>query len=171
MKRFKLSILLIVAALSIAAVGSAALSSLSFERDVTAGQILVDTDPNVAIQITGVGDYTKLVTENSNGEVSIDLNKVINRENGGFNTEARFQIGTGSNGVIRITNNSEIPVTVSLISASDLTKNGITMIPADGGSNTITPGQSGDYYFVINTSGLPQGTVLNATLSVQGGGQ
>lgn len=57
MKRLKLSVLLIIIGLSIAVVGSAALSSISFDRSVSAGRVIVDTDENAAIQITNTMDW------------------------------------------------------------------------------------------------------------------
>lgn len=168
MKRFKLVALFIAAALSIAAVGSAALTSISFDRNVSAGQILVDTDQNVAIQITNTSRYTGLVKTETDGKVSINLNEAIgNNVNSGFNTDAEFSIGTPTSGVIKIKNNSDIPVSVSMTNAAG-NNNAITMSPTNSSSSTIDAGASGDFYFTVNTNGQDALKTLDAVLHVQG---
>ena len=75
MKKLKLGLLLLVIALGVVAVGSAALSSVSLDRSVSAGQVLVDTDPNVAVQITNISGYPGLVKTEADGQVSLHLNE------------------------------------------------------------------------------------------------
>lgn len=167
MKRLKLGVLFLAAALSIAAVGSAALSSVSFDRNVSAGQILVDTDQNVAIQITNSSKYSGLVKTEADGKVSLNLNEAINNStNSGFNTDALFSIGSAANGVIKIKNNSDIPVSVSMTNATG--NNAISLSPTSSSSSTIGVGASGDYYFTIDTNGQDALKTLNAVLRVQG---
>lgn len=169
LKRLKLSAVLIVAALSIAAVGSAALSSVTFNRNVSAGQILVDTDENVAIQITNASTkYPGLVKTGADGKITINLNEAINNNvNSGFNTDALFSIGTPANGVIKIKNNSDIPVTVSMTNdAGNI--NAISLIPANNSSNIISAGSAADFYFTINTSNQAAAKPLNAVLYIEG---
>lgn len=162
MKRFRISVLFVVAALSIAAVGSAALSTISLERTAS-GQVLVDTDENVAVQITNISNYTDLV-KTQNGKVSVDLNAAINNNSSnGFNTDALFTIGTSENGVVKIKNNSDIPVTVTISDSS----NAVSLMPVNGSSNTIEVGRSGDFYFQINTNGQGASSILNAVIRVQ----
>jgi hypothetical protein len=164
-KKLKLSALFIVAALSIAAVGSAALTSLSFDRSVSAGQILVDTDPNVAIQVSNISNYTGLVKTDTDGKVSFDLNEAINNNrNSGFNTDAVFSIGTAATGAIKIKNNSDIPIAVSMTNDN----NAISLIPANNSNATIGVGTSGDYFFTINTNGQDAMKTLNAVIHVEG---
>lgn len=168
MKKFRLSALLIFAALSIAAAGSAALSSLSFDRSVSAGQILVDTDKNVAIQISNISNYEGLVKTGADGKVSLNLNEAISKSTGsGFNTDAVFSIGTPASGVVRITNNSDIPVTITMANDSN-NNNAIALIPVNSSSNTITAGAAGDFYFTINTNGQDAAKSLNAVLHIEG---
>lgn len=168
MKKFKLGALFILAAMSIAAVGSAALSSVSFDRSVSAGKVLVDTDPNVAVQITSSSSYTGLIKTDTDGKVILNLNNAINNNvNSGFNTDAMFTVGSATNGVIKIKNNSDIPITVTL--ANDpANNNAITLSPTSTSSTTIAVGASGDYYFTINTNGQDAAKSLNATLHIQG---
>lgn len=168
MKKFKLTTLLILVALCIVAVGSAALSSVSFERSVSAGQVMLDTDPNVAIQITNTSKYENLVKTNEDGKISLHLNEAIsNNKKSGFNTDALFSIGTASSGVIKIKNNSDIPVTVTLTNDVN-NNNGISLVPSNNSSATIGVGASGDYYFTINTNNQDALKSLNATLKVEG---
>lgn len=169
MKKLKLSVLLVVVAVAIAAVGSAALSSVSFDRSVKAGKVLVDTDDNVAIQITNISKYPGLVKADSKGKVSININEAINSNsntNSGFNTDAIFTIGSTSSGVIKIKNNSDAPVSVSIINESG-NNNAITLTPVNNGNNTINVGGSGDFYFTINTTGLEPSKALNGVLHVE----
>ncbi|MDF2541561.1 MAG: hypothetical protein K0S47_1279 [Herbinix sp.] len=167
MKKFKVGALFLFAALSIAAIGSAALSSLSFDRSVTAGQILVDTDENVAIQISNTSTYAGLVKTESDGKVTLHLNEAINNNgNSGFNTDAVFSIGTPTSGVIKIKNNSDIPIKVTM--SNDGNNNSITMSPTGNSSETIGVGAAGDYYFTVNTNGQDALTTLNAVLHIEG---
>jgi hypothetical protein len=167
MKKLRLGVLFLFAAISIAAVGSAALSSVSFDRSVSAGQILVDTDQNVAIQITNTSKYSSLVKTEADGKVTLNLNEAINNNaSGGFNTDAIFSLGTPSSGVIKIKNNSDLPVSVSM--TNDAGNNAITLSPTSNSSSTIGIGASGDFYFTINTNGQDALKSLNAVLRIQG---
>lgn len=168
MKRLRISILLLVMALGITAIGSAALSSISFERSVSAGQVLVDTDPNVAVQITNISSYTNLVTLEADGKISLKLNEAIaNATINGFNTDALFSIGTATSGVIKIKNNSDIPVTVTLTNDSGNT-GALTLLPANSASPLIAAGASRDFYFTLDTNGQDAVKSLNAILKVEG---
>ncbi|MFU0827368.1 MAG: DUF2807 domain-containing protein [Lachnoclostridium sp.] len=167
MKKLKIGSLLILGALIITAAGSAALSSLSFDRTVQAGKILVDTDENVAIQITNTSNYPGLVKTDEDGKVSLNLNEAINNSsNSGFNTDAFFTIGSASDGVVKITNNSDIPVSVSMTNAGD--NNAISLIPANNSNTTIDVGSSSEFYFTINTNGQKAAQSLSAVLHVDG---
>lgn len=166
MKLVKLSALFIGAALSIAAVGSAALSNISLERNAT-GQVLVDTDDNVAIQIKNISKYNGLVKNGADGKVSFDLNEAINNNSkNGFNTDALFTIGSASEGVIQIKNNSDVRVTVSM--TNDFNNNAVTLMPVNSSSNTIEVGQAGEFYFTINTKDQSALNTLKAVLRVEG---
>lgn len=166
MKRFRFSFLFVFAAFSIVAIGSAALSSLSFDRSV-AGQVLVDTDENVAIQISNISKYDGLVKKDADGKVSFDLNEAINNDTkSGFNTDASFSIGTATSGVIKIKNNSDIPVTVTMNNSSD--KKGIALVPTNNSNATIKTGASSDFYFTIDTNDHKALQSLNAVIHIEG---
>jgi hypothetical protein len=167
MKRMKLGGLMLLAAFAIVAVGSAALSAVSFERTISAGQILVDTDENVAVQITNTSDYAGLVKTEEDGKASIHLNEAISGTGkAGFNTDAIFSIGSPTDGVIRIKNNSDVVVNVAMENEDG--GNAITMSPVNGSGSTIAVGAAVDYYFTVNTHGQDALKTLNATLKVEG---
>lgn len=166
MKKIKLGALLIIAALSIVAVGSAALASITFDRSVSAGEILVDTDDNVAIQITNISNYSELVKMLGDGAVTFDLNEAINSNvKSGFNTDATFSIGTPTSGVIRIKNNSDIPVDVYMTSDNN---RALTLLPTTNSSSTIGVGSASDFYFTLDTGDQSATDILNAVLHVEG---
>ncbi|MDF2822257.1 MAG: hypothetical protein K0R15_2705 [Clostridiales bacterium] len=168
MRKFKFNALLIVATISIVAVGSAALTNISFERSVSAGQVLVDTDENVAIQISNISNYDGLVKLEADGKVSLNLNEAINGSvTGGFNTDATFSLGSSTTGVIRIKNNSDITVTVSMVNGAN-NSNAIKLIPTNNSSNDIGVGAANEFYFVIDTNGQDASKLLNAVLQVEG---
>lgn len=166
MRKIRLNALFLAAALAIVAVGSAALSNLSFNRSVSAGEILVDTDENVAIQISNISGYDGLVKTEADGKVSFHLNEAINNNtSNGFNTDAVFTIGSATKGAIKIKNNSDIPVKVSLI--NDDGSNSLSLAPTGSSSTTIGVGASGEFYFTVNTDNQDAGKALNAVLSVE----
>ncbi len=168
MNKLKFGVLFLLVALSIAAVGSAALSNVTFNRSVNAGQIMVDTDQNVAVQITNISKYSNLVKTDANGKVKFDLNEAINNNtSNGFNTDALFSIGSTSNGAIKIKNNSDMPITVTMNNDAN-SGNSMSLVPINNGSNTIGVGASTDFYFSINTNGQAANKTLSAVLRVEG---
>ncbi len=172
MKRTKLSALLIVAALSILAVGSAALTSIYLDRNVSAGSVLIDTADGVAIQFTAMNSYdTKGVfVTNANGEVSFDLTKAVATGDtlNGWNTDARFLVGSSATPVFSLTNNSDLAVTVNF---NDTAAEGADVVNLIG-SATIASGETQEYYFDIDTSNGTNGDAtktLGGTLEIRGG--
>lgn len=162
MKIIKVSIVLIVLALLIYALGSAALSSITLNRSVTAGNVLIDTDSNVTVKFTALNGFTSFMITDSAGKVSFDLRQALkNPIAGGYNTAAQFTIGKADAEVFSITNNSDAAVNVSLGSATG----GLTMV----GPASLPSGVSGNYYFKIDTTGAPAGTAINGTVMVVGG--
>ena len=168
MSKLKLGVLLILTALSIAAVGSAALSSVSFDRSVNSGQVMVDTDQNVAIQISNSSKYAGLVKTDTDGKVIFNLNEAINNNtSSGFNTDSVFTIGTLSSGAIKIKNNSDVAITLTMVNDVN-SNNALTLSPTNGSSSTIGAGASSDFYFTINTNGQDALKTMKAVLHVQG---
>ena len=171
MKRIKLGVLLIVAALSIIAVSSAALSSISLNRSVQAGAVLVDTTSGVAIQFTAMNNYDAkgVFITNSNGEISFNLKQAVasNDVLNGWNTAGHFLIGSQTTPVFAISNNSDLPVTVHFNDSASQAVGVVTLV----GSTTIAAGASQTYYYDINTtiSGVSTTAALEGTIEVRGG--
>lgn len=166
MKKIKLFLLLTIIAISIIGVGSAALSDVSFDRSVSGGKILVDSDPNVAIQITDLPKYEGLVEIGQNGAVSLNLNKGISsNSNLGFNSDAVFSVGSAESGAILIKNNSDIPIVVSL--TNDSSQNSISINPVNGSDYRIGVGQAVQFYFTIDTTGYSALEHLNAVMHIE----
>lgn len=153
----KLSALFLVVALSVAAVGSAALTTIDFTRDAS-GQVLTDINGNAAVSFSS--PYANLLVDSDgDGEYSLDLNAAINdNSNLGYNTNATFTLGEGAEGAFQITNNSDINITVALEG------NGISL--AAGSTTVVAPGETEVYNVALNTDGIAAGTDLVATLTI-----
>lgn len=91
--KLKVSVLIIVVALLAFSYASAALTSISLDRDVSAGTVLSDTDSNVAVKFTAGTGYASVLDETAGGEISLDLSSILTSPATGFNTEASFTIG------------------------------------------------------------------------------
>ncbi len=164
MKSLKLSIALMITALMIAGAATAALSTLSLDRSVSAGTVLVDTDSGAAVSFTALGSYGTsgvMVTDGTTGEVSFNMVKALGAAGTGFNTSGTYTIGSASAGVFSITNNSDIAITVALASATGgLTLNAVT-------SATVAAGATGTFYFSINTAAQNETTTIGGTIQVR----
>lgn len=162
MKKFKLSIFFVLAALCIAAVGSASLSSLSFNRK-TIGRVQIDTADDVAIQITAKdSNYKDIITTDEFGEISIDLSKAIDKNaNRGFNTDATFGIGSLQNGIIMVKNNSDVSVIVSNEGGS------VNVLAANNTSNIISPGCASEFFFTVNTKDVKGGHYISSNILIK----
>jgi len=169
MKRTRMSALILSLVLLVTATGAAALSSISFDRDVDAGLVLADTDANVAVQFTDLIEYDDFMVTNANGEVSFNLNAAINSDGGtdrGFNPDALFTIGAVDTGAFSITNNSDIPVVISFVD-NDSTNVPLSLEAVE--DYEIPVGESYGFYFELATTQLSHKDALGGTLQVRGG--
>lgn len=166
--RLKLSVVLIFIAILTISYGAAALTSVSLDRDVSAGTVLVDTDANVAVKFEALTGYTTFLSQ-SGGKVSFDLSKAINDvTTRGYNTESQFTIGNAASSVFRVTNNSELAITISLNGVNGLKMYDVTDVEATTISpRTINPGLSSSFYFKIDTAGVPAGSAISGTIQVR----
>lgn len=140
MRRMKLSALFLVVALGVAAVGSAALTTINLDRNMTV-DVVSDTDVNAAVQFSEFTKYPGLLVE-TGGVVSLDLNQAINdNATAGFNPNAVFTIDDA----FTITNNSDIAVVVS--------SDNVVTLAGSSGSLTIPVGGSSTFDVTINTAG------------------
>ncbi len=168
MKKIRLSLALVLIALLVAGIGSAALSVISLDRTVEAGVVLSDVDSNVAVQISALGNYDEigLFNEAASGEVSFDLKAVLSTAgDSGWNTDAHYVIGSAANGVFQVTNNSDVSVVVSLASVTG----GLTLVDSTGDNNgtTVVAGASQTFYYDIATAGVNKATVVGGTLQIR----
>jgi len=163
MRKLKLSTLLILASIIIFSVGSAAMSTINFNRSINSGKILADTDPNVAVRIENISEYDNLLNFSDSGNVSLHLKEAISNESDvlGINPSSLFRIGSADNGVIRITNNSDISVMAVLDDSI-----GIQMDTTSDTNLIINPGSYTDFYFTISTYDIDIDTPMIATLHV-----
>ncbi len=162
MKRIKVGLLLLIGMVMVFSIGSAALSAVSLDRSVSAGSVLMDTSENAALKFSALPGYAKALTMHQNGTVSVDLQQVLaagTGDNHGFNSNAQFIIGSPGAEVFSIKNNTDIPVTIMLTHTSG----GLTML----GNASIDSGQTGYYYFKIETNGIPQNTSIAGTIEVR----
>lgn len=161
MRSFKLWGLLIVVGILVTSTGTAALSSLSLEREVSAGTVLSDTDPDVSVKFENLSTYNDLMLVSS-GKVEFNLNAAIgNSLQDGFNTDAEYAIGTAASPLFKITNNSDVSVTVSI------SGNGVvSLMNATGSTAIISPGQSSSFYFEVNTTNVNAGIDLTENLTI-----
>ncbi len=169
MKRMKMSALVLTLVLLVTATGAAALSSISFDRDVDAGLVLADTDENVAVQFTDLIEYDDFMVTAASGEVAFNLNAAINAAGGterGFNPDALFTIGDVDTGAFTITNNSDIPVVVSF-SDDDSENTPLSLEAVE--AYEIPVGETYGFYFDLETTELSDQDALGGTLSVRGG--
>ncbi len=165
-KRLKLTLLILGLIAVITATGAAALSSLSFDRTVTGGLVVSDFDPDVALRFVPVAGYEAVMTLDSRGEVSLNLDAYREAEEGstGFNTNALHTIGDQSLGVFELVNNSDLPVRVAF---EDNGYQTLTLSPVTGGDEILYPGESGGFYFILDTTGIDQGTDVTGVLTVE----
>ncbi len=162
--RIKIGALLIAVALLALTYGSAAMTSLTIDRTVTAGTVKTDTDANVVVKFAALGAYTSLMSTDADGVVSFDLGEALTNGATGFNADAQFAIGSTTAGVFQITNNSNISITVSLSGGGT----GLVLKDLTGAtSSTITSGSAQSFYFEINTAGMAAGSSLGGTLQIR----
>ena len=155
----KKKFLVAVATVAVIAIGSAAaaLLTLTMDRDIQGGVVTSDFG-NAPIVFAAVKGYENAVLEDKDGEFSVDLTKAVSWTTfEGFNPDAQYNIGTG--GLFTITNNSDDVVIVNL----DATK-GLVL---QGDDFDLEPGQTGVYYFTLDTNEMRQGDSINGTLHLQ----
>ncbi|NCA80178.1 MAG: hypothetical protein EOM76_08355 [Sphingobacteriia bacterium] len=166
--KFKLPILFLVCAILVAGFGAAALSTVSLERNVTAGTVLADTDANVAVKFEAVGTFNDrgvLNTDATTGKVAIELGKVLQNAQG-FNTAAQFTIGSSGNNGVKITNNTDVAVKVSMPATGGLSLYSDNSA-VNGDGLEIAAGANKVFYFKLDTTGINKNTAISGTLSVK----
>jgi len=162
--RLRIGVLLIVIALFALSLGSAAMTSVTLDRKVTAGTVKSDKAPDVVVKFASLGTYGDLMIEDKDGVVSFDLSKALDNKASGFNPDARFTIGSCVTPVFAITNNSDIAITVTLSGG------GTALILKDtkgAATTTIASGATASFYFEIDTINMAASTALGGTLQIR----
>ena len=157
--KIKVLILLVVVSVLALSFGAFTLTSIVIDREVAAGTVLADTDPNVVVKFAAGTGYESVLNETAAGQVSFDLSEILVSPAAGFNVEAQFQIGTSGTPVFTITNNSNVGVTVVL----DGALGGIVL----EGPGSIASAGTGNYYFSIDTAGKSDGDTISGTIQVR----
>lgn len=162
MLKLRLSVLFFAAALLVTAVGSAALSDIRIDRTVNAGTVLSDTNSNVAVKFEDTSNKPGFMVTSATGMVSFNLNAFVSSGLGGFNANTTYTLGAATDGVFKVTNNTDRSIHVSLVDAS----NGLVMLPVTGGSILLTSGASSEYYFTLDTTGYTAETALTGSIHI-----
>ncbi len=165
--RIKIGALLIAVALVALTYGSAAITSVTIDRTITA-TVKSDIDANVAVKFTALGTYSSLMSTDADGVVSFNLSKVLTPATPGsatgFNADAQFTIGKSSACVFQITNNSNLSITATMSGGGT---NLVLKDSTGATSSTIAPGAAKSFYFEIDTTGKTAGSSINGTLQIR----
>ena len=161
--RIKIGAVIIIIALLAFTLGSAALTTVSIDRTVTAGTVKTDTDANVVVKFAAITPFETLMETDADGVVSFDLSKVLTAPASGFNADAQFTIGSTAGGVFSITNNSNISIAISLAGGTGLVLKDLT----GATTSTINSGAAQSFYFEIDTTGMAAGNAIGGTLQIR----
>lgn len=145
----------------------AALSEVVIDRDVEA-TVASDIHDNVAVKFEVLNDYDDnpaLATLTDDNKIEFDLGAVLTDVGEHFNTEALFVIGASGegNGVFTITNQTNQNIVMDLVAydgGGDPIGCDIDLLGDDGEvatPDTIAPGETSEYHFQLDTSGLMTG--------------
>ncbi|OPL08500.1 MAG: hypothetical protein AVO33_11140 [delta proteobacterium ML8_F1] len=152
---------LIIILLLVGGIGSAAIASLEFSREISGGTVVADLDADAAVTFTPLPGYESYLRSRDNGALFFDLLEALDDESpGGFNSGAEFSLGSVGNEVFSVTNNADLPVSLLLVESSGGLK-------LQGEGDFLSPGETGRYYFVIDTRGVPRDTEIRGTLQVR----
>lgn len=176
-RRFHVAMLLAGTVVLAGAYATAALTAVTIDRTVSA-EVKADNDANVAVKMVcldnsggGGTDYTGLCQYDANGELTIELHRIIGAAYG-FNPDATFVIGeAGANQrVFQVTNNAPVDIKVGF-NATDITMQVETSgaaVGAAGSGNevTVSAGTSKEFYFTVTTPASPPAT-LSGTVQIR----
>lgn len=167
----KLALVLTVVLVFSGVFAVAALTQVSIDRDIKVS-VASDTDPNVAVKFTVNPGFESVAKLKSDNEIEFDLAGALQGENGRYNTEAVFVIGSAGvgSGVFTITNQTDVGITVTAVQGTGPA--GILELRDSSnaaGTFTIIPGGVGEFHFRLNTAGaMPSGgSPVNITAVLQ----
>lgn len=145
----------------------AALSDVVIGRNVGA-MVASDIHGNVAVKFEVLNNYDTdpaLATITNYNKIEFDLGAVLTVGGEYFNTEARFVIGKqgAGGGVFTITNQTNQDIIIALVDAEgdssyiDLLNVEGSVVATKDYPDTIAPGETSEYHFQLDTSGLMTG--------------
>jgi hypothetical protein len=160
--------------LAAGAMGTAAFSTVSFDRNLSVS-LAADDASNAAIKIACAADYQVLdvCSTDTNGKITVNLNRALGGGTAvGLNRHAAFQIGGIDHEVVAITNSTDSTVTVYFASGEGITlKNesgtaltDVGAVPATG--QAIGPGFTKSFFFTVLTPDSTA-TSLSGTLKIR----
>ncbi len=161
MKRLSLTILILTLAIITGSLAAAALTNISFDREISAGRVLSDGDSLTAVRFDAMAGYEDFLVYATTGEVSFNLRSALHEmgSQGGFNGGALFSIGSENHEMFSVTNHSDLPVQLLMID----TTGGLSL---QGSPEVLSPGVTGYYYYTIDTAGIDPETPIGGTLRV-----
>lgn len=142
---------------------SAALSSIRLGRSISTGNIYADTDENVAVRFQALPGYENILVQKANGSVSFNVGNALSAKQQGLNPGAKVRIGTEGAECFSVTNNSDLAISVTLMDAVG----GIALV---GDRSFLVPGQTGKFYFTIDTEGVEVNSSIGGKLRVSNSG-
>ena len=161
--RIRIGVILIAAAVLVLSLGSAALTNVTIDRTVSAGTVKADTDANVVVKFASQGLYGSLMSADADGVVSFNLAAALTNGATGFNPDAQFTIGSAVTPVFQITNNSNISITVTLVSST-----GLALKDSTGAiSSDIASGAAQTFYFEIDTTDMTAADSIGGTIQIR----
>lgn len=171
-----LALLVAVAVGASGALAATALTQLSLNRTVSA-QVIADGNAAAAVQITCIDNspnsgpnYTTVCQYDANGKVTLDLNRGLKPAGGtNYNPDAQFTLGSTTFRVVRVTNNTVIPIKVYLNDPTNKIKmydQGGALRNGSANADTVPVGSGREYYFTVDTGGSGSGSTLSASLVV-----
>jgi len=164
--RIKVGVIIITVATLALTYGSAALTSVTIDRTITAGTVKSDIDKNVSVKFEALESYESMMRVNKKGVVSFDLSQAMINGADGFNPDAQFTIGNAKAGVFQITNNSNISIKVSLKPGVHC---GLVLKDSNGEKTPtiIDSGKAQSFYFEIDSTGSFAGNTINGILLIR----
>lgn len=150
--------LALIVALVATATTSAALSTLTMQREIELG-LTNDSGETAVVRITNISDYSDdFMVEDADGVVSFALSEVISQGDYAFNRDAQYTLADNDGSALfQIDNNSDVPVYVYITGDTG----NIELV----GSDLIAAGGNATYYFTLDASGVSSDT-LGASLHV-----
>jgi hypothetical protein len=156
----------------VSAIPTSALTAVTLTRPAQAEVVSDNSTAAVHIECinnSGGLNYSNVCDYGATGAVTLRLKNGIGGSATGFNPAASFTIGSTNQRVVKVTNNSMIPVKVWLDGSNSQLKMydaGGTLRDSNTNAASISSGASQEFYFTVDTTSASSGQTLSATLHV-----